>query len=69
MTSLRFFAAFFRLCGVVVATLIFNTAIAQDAAWPAKPVRLIVPFSPGGAVDPLAWLLSARLPALIPHLP
>ena len=45
--------------------LAFNMAIAQDAAWPTKPVRLIVPFPPGGAVDPLARLLSARLPAVL----
>ena len=45
--------------------LAFNMAIAQDAAWPTKPVRLIVPFPPGGAVDPLARLLSARLPAAL----
>jgi tripartite-type tricarboxylate transporter receptor subunit TctC len=32
---------------------------AQD--WPTKPVTLIVPFPPGGSVDPLARLLSAKL--------
>ena len=40
-------------------------AIAQEANWPAKPVRFIVPFPPGGSVDPLARLLGARLSAAL----
>jgi tripartite-type tricarboxylate transporter receptor subunit TctC len=29
--------------------------------WPAKPVRFIVPYPPGGTVDPLARLMGAKL--------
>jgi tripartite-type tricarboxylate transporter receptor subunit TctC len=43
----------------VAAAFAALPALAQD--WPAKPVRFIVPFPPGGSVDPLARLLAARL--------
>jgi tripartite-type tricarboxylate transporter receptor subunit TctC len=35
----------------------------QPTDWPTKPVRFIVPFPPGGTVDPLARLLGTRLNA------
>jgi len=49
----------FRIAGAVLLCLATLTAAAQD--WPAKPVRFIVPFPPGGSVDPLARLLGVKL--------
>jgi len=43
----------------VIAALLSAAASAQS--WPQKPVRFIVPFPPGGSVDPLARLLGAKL--------
>ncbi len=49
------------LAGALAAT----PAIAQKTDWPQRPVRFIVPFPPGGTVDPLARLVGARLNAAL----
>jgi tripartite-type tricarboxylate transporter receptor subunit TctC len=41
------------------------SAHAQD--WPTKPVKLVVPFPPGGSVDPLARLLGVKLSDSLKH--
>jgi len=47
--------------GVALASLAFVQGHAQDA-YPAKPVRMIVPFSPGTGIDILARTLAQKLP-------
>jgi tripartite-type tricarboxylate transporter receptor subunit TctC len=45
----------------VLALCALAPMAALSQAWPAKPVHFIVPFPPGGSVDPLARVLGARL--------
>jgi tripartite-type tricarboxylate transporter receptor subunit TctC len=46
--------------GIAAAALALS-AIAQAQAWPTKPVKIIVPYPPGGAVDVVTRKMAAKL--------
>jgi tripartite-type tricarboxylate transporter receptor subunit TctC len=48
-----------KLLLLVLAILSLGTATAQDR-YPSKPLRLIVPFAPGGSTDIFARLIAER---------
>ncbi|MDP3604278.1 MAG: tripartite tricarboxylate transporter substrate binding protein, partial [Polaromonas sp.] len=45
----------------LAAGAMLPAAQAQTAAWPTKPVRVIVNFPPGGAADQLARAIGVPL--------
>jgi tripartite-type tricarboxylate transporter receptor subunit TctC len=47
------------LIAVALSALVPAAALAQ--AWPAKPVRMIVPFPPGGNTDIIARIVAPRM--------
>jgi tripartite-type tricarboxylate transporter receptor subunit TctC len=49
------------LIPVVVLAGAFAVTPSMAQRWPTKPVKFIVPFPPGGSVDPLARLLGSKL--------
>jgi len=52
---------------VGAASTVFSRAFAQPAPYPDKPIRLITPFSPGGATDVLSRIISEMMATVYGH--
>ncbi|MFM9971798.1 MAG: Bug family tripartite tricarboxylate transporter substrate binding protein [Burkholderiales bacterium] len=46
---------------ILVVLMVAPPALAQVAGYPAKPVRMVIPYPPGGAVDALARAVANDL--------
>ena len=49
---------------VAIAAALLTWAVAagaQPVAYPNRPIRVIVPYPPGGAIDPLARAYAQKL--------
>src|SRR5438105_14744914 len=54
-----------KLTAIAAAALLAGSTLAQAQAWPAKPIRYIVPFAAAGTTDILGRMVATGLaPAL-----
>ena len=51
----------FKLPYVAGALLLCTAALSPAQQFPSKPIRMIVPFPPGGSVDTVARLIAPKM--------
>ena len=52
---------------LLISFALFAGIPALAQSWPTKPVKIIVPFPPGGSADPIARVISAKLATSLGH--
>ena len=61
MASVQHIFKSLSLALLACAALAAGTALQAQTAWPSRPVRIVVPFPPGGATDILARAVAPEL--------
>lgn len=49
------------LAGTMVASLSVPAIVRAQADWPKGPIKFVVPFPPGGSLDPITRIIQAKL--------
>src|SRR3954469_22508526 len=58
--NVRFLSVRLLVCLMAAVSIV---PVATAAAWPEKPVRIIIPWPPGGSTDIVGRILAAELTA------
>lgn len=53
------------LLGLAAAGLAAPSVLRAQGGWPERPIRIVVPFPPGGSTDTIARIFQARLAELL----
>jgi tripartite-type tricarboxylate transporter receptor subunit TctC len=54
-----------RGVGVASLAMLLPGALRAEPAWPTRPIRLVVPYGPGGSADQVARLYGERLSGVL----